>query len=71
MNHIVCKILALHGDDVELEVEGQKITISKKQFPDGIKEKDSFQLILFSPKYPSLNEKQLTKSILEEILNGK
>lgn len=71
MNHIVCKIVAFQGDDVEIEIEGKTITISKKYFPDGVRLKESFQMMLFNAKYPTTHEKQLTKSILEEILNGK
>lgn len=70
-NHLTCKIVAVKGEMVEIQIEGQTITLSKKFFSEVLSEKDQFQLFLFNPKCPNLNEKQLAKSILEEILNGK
>lgn len=71
MSKLNCKICAAHGDLIEVEIEGRKIELSKNAFPSGTKEKDEFQLYLHSNKYPTLDDKQLAKSILEEILNGK
>ena len=71
MSNLNCKICAAHGDLFEVEIDGQKINLSAKVFPVGAKEKDQFQLYLHSNKYPTLDDKQLAKSILEEILNGK
>lgn len=71
MNHLICQIIEVKGDKVQVEVEEQVITVSKKYFPEHLTEKDQFQLFIFNPKYPSLNENKLAKAILEEILNGK
>lgn len=71
MSKISCKICAVHGDLIEVEIEGRKIELPANVFPAAIKEKDEFQLYLYSNKYPTLDDKQLSKSILEEILNGK
>lgn len=71
MNHLICKIIEVKGDEVEVEIQKHKITLPKEYFPQTLTDKDEFQLFLFNPKYPNLNEKHLAKSILEEILNGK
>ena len=71
MNYLSCKIIAIKGDEVDVEIAHRRLTLDKKYFPTVLTDKDEFQLFLFNPKYPNLNEKALAKSILEEILNGK
>lgn len=71
MSKLNCKICAKHGDLLEVEIEGEKVNLPACVFPSGTKEKDQFQLYIHSNKYPTLDDKQLAKSILEEILNGK
>ena len=71
MNHLTCKIIAIKGENVVIKIEEQVVTVSRKYFPEVLSEKNEFELFLFNPKYPNLNEKYLAKSILEEILNGK
>jgi len=71
MPHLTCKIIAIKGEKVEIKIQDQIITVNRNYFPEFLSEKDQFQLFLFNPKYPNLNEKHLAKSILEEMLNGK
>lgn len=70
MSKLSCKIGAVQRDEVEVEIEGRKINLPKSSFPSNIKEKDCFQLFIYSSKNPGVQDKDLTKSLLEEILNG-
>lgn len=70
MAKLTCKIGAILGDEVEVEIEGRKVQLPKSSFPSNIKEKDQFQLFLYSSKNPGVQDKDLAKSLLEEILNG-
>lgn len=71
MSNLNVKIGAKTGDLFEVEIEGNKLTLPISSFPSGAKEKDQFQLYLHSNKYPTIDDKQLAKTILEEVLNGK
>lgn len=71
MSKLNCKICAVHEDLIVVEIEGQKIKLPASVFPANVKEKEEFKLYLHSNKYPAIDDKQLAKSILEEVLNGK
>ena len=65
------KILAKKGKIVEIEFEGQKISVPREYLPAESEEGDFVSFHFLSSSKASMQEKQLAKSILEEILNGK
>ena len=70
-NSLVCKIKAIIEGKVDIEINGQSVVLPIDCFPEGVREKDYFQLFFLDNKNLKVSEKKLAKIILEEILNGK
>jgi len=66
------KIISITENEVIVEIEGQSLNLPRKYFPEGLTIRNGFKLFLFNPKNPEkIEDKNLAKLILEEILNGK
>ncbi|AKM82163.1 MAG: hypothetical protein UT28_C0001G0354 [Berkelbacteria bacterium GW2011_GWE1_39_12] len=71
MSKLTCKIGVKTGDEIEVEIEGRKVSLPASSFPSCLKEKDQCHLYLYSSRSPGVDDRNLAKSLLEEILNGK
>lgn len=71
MNTLTCKIIAKKGKNVEVEIEGQPLIISKEYLPFPCQEGEELRLYFRNLKAADLETKEMAKYILEEILNGK
>lgn len=72
MNCPSLKIVSISEKEVKVEIEGQPLSLSKKYFPESLTLKNTFKLFLFNGRNPEkIEDKNLAKLILEEILNGK
>lgn len=69
-HHLTCKVLKIEGGKVNLEIEGQVLSLEKDLLPDYILEQEKYHIYLYDYKN-GCKEKVLAKEILEEILNGK
>lgn len=67
---IEAKIIAKNSKIAEIEIEGQKINISREYLPSSLEVGQSTSLVFMNSKDADLGEKKLAKEILEEILNG-
>lgn len=65
------KVIAKKGKLVEIEIEGQKITIPQDFLPAELEVGKPLSLYFTNSQEGILQEKKLAKAILEEILNGK
>lgn len=67
--YLTCKIIEKKGEKVLVEIENQIINLPLNFFPN-IENKKQFRLYLWDNE-ESLTNKNLAKTILEEMLNGK
>jgi len=70
-NGIDCKIIKKEGKYAEVEIEGQKVSISSEFLPTSAKDGETVRLYFFAASDGQLEEKKIAKHILNEILNGK
>jgi len=68
---LTCKVLAKKGKIAEIEIEGQKIKIPSEHLPASVEVGNGFQIYLLDESSGRIQEKNLAKLILEEILNGR
>jgi hypothetical protein len=65
-----CTIKKKRDIKIEVEIEGQTLSLPKSSLPKEIQEGDVFNLYFLGKNPKEVEEKQLAKYILEEILNG-
>lgn len=66
-----CKIVEKKGKKTEIEIEGQKVVIPSVFLPASCRSQDQIKLYFLEEEAAKLQQKELAKLILEEILNGK
>lgn len=67
---LTCKIIESKGDETLIEIAGQKISVPKSTLPPNLRI-GGHCMIFFWDGESKLEDKNLAKEILEEILNGK
>ncbi|HLB95995.1 MAG TPA: hypothetical protein VJK26_03800 [Patescibacteria group bacterium] len=70
MKSLTGKILEKNGQKAVLEIEKQKINLSSDRLPASAVEGSILKVYLLNPEQGVVSDKNLAKTILEEILNG-